>query len=94
MSNSNCNSINLIYIIYCNLCFHYYIGQTKNLKNRFDKHKKNIVKNLRDEKTTTLIKHFNMPNHSIENLNFFVSKNNIDDLNERLNQENQLIQIR
>ena len=50
LSNSNCNSINLIYVIYCNLCFHYYIGQTKNLKKHFDKHKRNIFKNLIETK--------------------------------------------
>lgn len=93
MCNSSCHSINLVYIIYCNLCYNYYIGQTKNLKKRLDKHKRNIIKNLNDEKTTKLIKHFNQSNHSIDNFKFFIFKNNLIELNIRLNQENQLIHL-
>ena len=49
MSNSNCKSINLIYIIYCNKCLYYYIGQTNNFRNRFNAHKRNILLSIIDE---------------------------------------------
>jgi predicted GIY-YIG superfamily endonuclease len=38
--NNSCEAKNLIYILYCNICFNYYIGQTKDFKKIFNKHKK------------------------------------------------------
>jgi predicted GIY-YIG superfamily endonuclease len=43
MSNSNCNSKNLVYILYCNKCFQYYIGKTFSLRKRINCHKRNIL---------------------------------------------------
>ena len=77
MSNSNCKSINLIYIIYCNKCLYYYIGQTNNFRNRFNAHKRNILLSIFDENSLNdgfeLYKHFSSPNHSLkDNLNFYI----------------------
>ena len=38
----NCNSINLIYLLKCNNCWEFYIGQTENIKQRVNKHKSDI----------------------------------------------------
>ena len=96
MCNSNCKNLNIIYIIYCKTCPHLYIGQTNNLRNRFNKHKRNIlinilsiVSNLNDG--INVVKHFNQIGHTLNNnFGFYVFKNNIQELNDRLNIENQL----
>ena len=93
LRNSNCSSENLIYIIYCKSCFFFYIGQTNNLKNRFRKHKRNIILNIDESETLKLIQHFNLPNHSLKNFCFYVFKTDIVNLTDRLNQENQLIHL-
>jgi predicted GIY-YIG superfamily endonuclease len=43
MSNSNCNSKILVYILYCNKCFQYYIGKTLSLRKRINCHKRNTL---------------------------------------------------
>ena len=93
LRNTTCRSINLLYILYCNSCFHYYIGQTKDFRKRFNKHKRNIRLNIQDGKTNKLVNHFILPNHSLSNLNFFIFKDGISDLDDRLNQELQLIHL-
>ena len=90
---TTCRSKNLIYILFCNCCFHYYIGQTKDFRKRFNKHKRNIRLHIQDGKTNILVNHFNLPNHCLKNLNFFIFKDNILELNDRLNQELQLIHL-
>ena len=93
LRNTNCRSINLIYILYCNCCFHYYIGQTKNFRKRLNEHKRNIRLHILDGKTNILVNHFKLQNHSLSNLNFFIFKDNIFELDDRLNQELQLIHL-
>ena len=94
MRNSCCDSINVLYIIYCKTCLFYYIGQTKNLKKRFACHKRNIYLNIQENETLKLINHFNLLNHSLKNnFSFFVFKTDICNLSDRLNQENQLMQL-
>ncbi len=93
MRNSSCNSLNLIYIIYCKSCLFFYIGQTKNLKNRFNRHKRNINLNIQNDETTKLVKHFNLPNHSLKNFSFYIFKTDIEILLDRLIQENQLCHL-
>ena len=93
LRNTTCRSKYLIYILYCNCCFNYYIGQTKDFRKRFNKHKRNILLNIQDGKTNKLVNHFSLSNHSLYNLNFFIFKDNILDLNDRLNQELQLIHL-
>lgn len=91
--NSSCISKNLVYILYCNICYHFYIGQTKLFKKRFNSHKRNIRLMILDGKTNILINHFNQEKHSLKNIKFFIFKDNIDILNERLNIELQLIHL-
>ena len=56
MTNTNCQSSNLIYLITCNTCGTQYVGQTKNcLLTRFQGHHFDI-KNHND---TTVSRHFN-----------------------------------
>ena len=99
MCNSNCRATNIIYIIYCSKCFHYYIGQTNNLRRRFNKHKNKIIRNdLRIDTEINdgrnVVKHFNTKDHCVkENFRFFIFKNNIEDLSDRLNIETQLIHL-
>ena len=98
MSNSNCKSINLIYIIYCNKCLYYYIGQTNNFRNRFNAHKRNILLSIFDENSLNdvfeLYKHFSLPYHSLkDNFNFYIFKDNVNLLNDRLNYESQLLNL-
>ena len=57
---TTCRSTNLIYILYCNCCLHYYIGQTKDFRKRFNKHKRNIRLHIQDGKTNILVNHFNL----------------------------------
>ena len=69
MSESNCRSLNLIYIIYCKTCPCFYIGQTNNLRNRFRNHKRNILtKNIKSKPDlndgVNLVKHFCQNDHN------------------------------
>ncbi|PIK60737.1 hypothetical protein BSL78_02301 [Apostichopus japonicus] len=62
----NCLSKNVIYLIYCNICNLQYIGESKNtLRMRMTQHRSAI-------KTKKIYQpvanHFNLQNHSIENL--------------------------
>ena len=91
--NTSCDAKNLIYILYCNLCFNFYIGQTKNFKKRFNKHKRNIRLCILDGKTNILVNHFNKEKHTINNLKFFIFKDKIEVLDLRLNLELQLIHL-
>ncbi len=99
MSNSDCKAINIIYIIYCSKCLYYYIGQTKNFKKRFNKHKQNILKkeNVINEEINdgkNLVEHFNLKDHCYKkHVKFFIYKTNVSDLSDRLNIENQLIHL-
>ena len=41
--NFNCNSNNVIYVIKCNNCCEFYIGETGDLKERIRLHKSNVL---------------------------------------------------
>ena len=63
--NFTCNSKNIIYLIHCNKCHLNYIGETKRtLKERLNNHRSNIKNN----KPTAISIHFNLPQHTINNL--------------------------
>jgi hypothetical protein len=65
----NCKAINSIYLISCSLCNILYVGQTKNtLKCRMQQH----ISNIRNNKPTSIARHFNLPGHSIR-VNFKVA---------------------
>lgn len=90
--NSNCNSLNCVYVIYCKLCNCFYVGQTNSIKKRIYKHIYDI-KNFVPYKTynTCVSIHFNLKNHLFqEHLNFFVYRCNVDE-KARLNLESFLI---
>ena len=96
MNNSSCNALNVIYILYCDICLHFYIGQTVNFRKRFNDHKRNIlinntVSDLNDG--INLYNHFNLNNHSLKNLKFFIFKTNVNILMDRLNIECQLMHL-
>jgi hypothetical protein len=63
------------------------------LKNRFNRHKRNINLNIQNDETTKLVKHFNLPNHSLKNFSFYIFKTDIEILLDRLIQENQLCHL-
>ena len=66
LSNSHCNSANLIYVITCNKCNKQYTGQTSNkLRLRFNNHKAAIKKPNTDESVAL---HFRQPDHSVMDL--------------------------
>ena len=59
----NCDSVNVVYLIICNLCKKQYVGQTQNqLRIRTDCHKYDI----RHEVNTPVANPFNLPGHSLE----------------------------
>ena len=62
-SDLNCDSVNVVYLITCNLCKKLYVGQTPNqLRIRTVCHKYDI----RLEVDTPGANHFNLPGHSLE----------------------------
>ena len=65
LSACNCNSSNLIYLISCAICKIQYVGETGGtLRDRMNNHRSDISLN----KNTPIGIHFNLPNHSLENL--------------------------
>ena len=61
----SCNSNNIIYLIHCTKCRKNYIGQTKRpLKDRLTNHRSNI----KTKKLTPISIHFNLPQHTLNNL--------------------------
>ncbi len=72
--SSSCNSTNVIYIIHCKKCNSFYIGQTKrSIKNRIKEHLyaiKKFIPYFSHHLSVPI--HFNLKNHSIKDLNFFI----------------------
>jgi hypothetical protein len=63
--NFNCNSHDIIYLIHCNKCKLQYVGQSsRKLKERLNNHRSDII----CKKNTTIALHFNLPQHTINNL--------------------------
>jgi len=88
MCNSSCKSVNIIYILYCCESFHYYIGETINFKERFNKHKRNILINNTEideafDDGVSLVKHFQKDHYFKTDLKFFIFKTNITEKNDR-----------
>lgn len=80
--NLSCDTNNIIYMLFCNKCQHsQYIGETRNsLKKRFALHRTDIKKDA----GTAVTKHFNLPNHTLQNLRAFpIQKVLTDDHNQR-----------
>ena len=65
LKSIDCDSSNLIYLINCNKCGKQYVGETgRKLKYRFTEHLRDLKKNL----DTTVAIHFNMADHSVEDI--------------------------
>ena len=95
LSNGNCNSVNAIYIIKCNICNNFYIGQTQNIKNRISSHI-NTILNFSPFvlNSTCVARHFNKRLHNLQDhFSFIIFKENINDFNTRLRLESQLINL-
>jgi hypothetical protein len=94
LSDNSCLSVNCIYVLKCNLCNVFYIGETKDFKSRLRNHFK-CIKNFKkfslDKNEVSF--HFSTLSHSIENLNWFIFKSNIHENNLRKSFEQQLIKI-
>ena len=93
--SANCTSLNVIYILKCNLCKKFYIGQTKNLKNRINSHLYSIKSFIPFNINNTCVSiHFNLkPHNFLHHFSFYVFRSEIEDLNERLNVEAFLINL-
>ena len=99
-SFSNCLSLGIIYVIKCNLCKIFYIGQTsKNAKIRIGQHLNNILafkKNLNKSlcnfyNCSEVAIHFSDKSHNLLNFSFYIFNSNIENNIERLSLENDLI---
>lgn len=76
-SNLSCTSKNVIYLISCNICNLQYIGQTKQcLRDRLNGHRNKIKQNLLK---TPIVSHFNLPNHTFDNLKIQFIENVLDE---------------
>ena len=91
-----------MYIIKCNICNIYYIGETsKKAKERINEHlnniknfKKNLRKSLSNFNSQTEIAiHFNEKKHQESDFNFFIFKNNITNIILRRSVETDLINL-
>ena len=63
-----CTSANVIYRIKCTLCKKIYIGKTgRRLGDRFREHLRDVERNDKDT-SKPVARHFNLPNHSTQNM--------------------------
>ena len=63
-----CTSFNVIYCIKCTLCKKIYIGETgRRLGDRFREHLRDVERNDQDA-SKPVARHFNLPNHSTQNM--------------------------
>ena len=93
-TNASCNSSKIIYIIKCNKCNFYYIGESKRtVKARISEHLRSIKFFIPYTKYITPVSiHFNLKDHVISNFNFFIFDENLDDIL-RFNIEAQIIRL-
>ena len=81
MNNATCNSKNIIYIIICNRCSLFYVGESsKSLKVRAAQHINHITNFTPYEKyeTKKVAKHFRKCKHKITDFKICVFKSNIE----------------
>ena len=95
-NNCICNSVNVIYIIRCNLCNVFYVGQTKrNLCDRIKEHVSDINKFVPFLGVTSEVDmHFNLKYHNYKkHFSFYIFNKDIKDLDHRLSIETDIIHI-
>ena len=102
LGDANCMSAGVVYIIFCNKCNVYYIGETgRTVSARLSEHIKNIKNFKKDinlslsnyNKVSEVAIHFNKDNHSLINFNFFIFKINLLENEQRKSIETDLINI-
>jgi hypothetical protein len=94
LSINNCFSLNCIYIIICTKCDAYYIGQTSDFKARLSQHLSSIRRFEAYTKYTSEVgAHFSRNHILKEDLKFIIFKENVSDLFDRLNIENDVINL-
>ncbi len=96
VSNSNCGSNNLIYIIKCMKCKKIYVGETsKSAKIRISQHLnsiKNFIPYLKVK--SEVADHFNLKDHKVEiDFRFCIFKNDINSKSERTSIEADIMNI-
>lgn len=75
---SNCDSESTIYIIKCDICNCFYIGETgRKASIRLKGNIKNFVPY--EKRLTPVSIHFNLNNHSLNNFNLYLIKTDLDD---------------
>jgi hypothetical protein len=92
---SNCSTINCIYIIRCIKCNCFYIGETKNIKQRIYNHIYSI-KSFKPyiKKNSCISFHFNLLGHNyLKDFKFYVFLNNIENDKERFKFEKLTIEF-
>ncbi len=100
MNHSNCNSEGIVYIIKCNRCARYYIGESKRKAKLRINEQLNNIKRFQNNYDITLSKldsttetatHFNTNGHEFEkDFKFYIFKKNLND-SERFSTETDLI---
>ena len=94
MTNSNCKSKNIIYILTCKFCDTYYVGQSLCANTRLKSHIKAIRKNRTSSNCVCVHKHFNLPSHdTLKYFTFNIFNINIENKFRRLALESQLINL-
>ena len=86
----SCRSSGVVYLIRCNLCpVAWYIGETCNpLRTRLTGHRQTIT---HENISVPVGQHFNLPGHSLDNLNVLVLKGGLHDINNRIKFETEMI---
>ncbi|KAJ8026589.1 hypothetical protein HOLleu_31468 [Holothuria leucospilota] len=86
----NCNSANVIYLIFCSICPHgNYVGETKTpFRLRLNNHKQTIRKNFQLQAVS---QHFNLPGHDIDNVRVCLIKGGFRSVSEGKASELRLI---
>ena len=96
INSSDCFAHNCIYILYCQICDCYYIGQSSFFKTRFPNHI-STIKNFKYNKCECEIaKHFNQDNHYGlfgDNLKWTIFAKNIINVKLRLSTEQEIIRL-
>jgi hypothetical protein len=99
-SLSSCDSEGIIYIINCNICNCFYIGESiRSVKDRISEHirnikkfKKNIIRSLINN-NSEVAEHFNLKNHSLDNFKFIIFEKGVINNEIRKSIETDLINI-
>ncbi len=90
LNNYNCDSSNVIYMLICNKCNSgNYVGETETkLRLRLNNHKKSIRDNFPGYSVAA---HFNLPDHSIEDMNCVILRGDFNSNKHRQLEEQKMI---